>query len=475
MMTRRNLNDLVTQESEADIILEVKNLNVHFFTRRGEIKAIRGINFYVKRGEVLGIVGESGSGKSVTALTLVDLLPSGIGCITEGDILLNGERISDTYKKEYRIIRRKKVKLSQKRTSRKVSNHVQNIRGHISMIFQDPLTSLDPLYKVKAQMIESIMYNNRKMLIKRILEKDDIKKNKKDLVELLNFKGIQAFSEKITNLYGRDGFHQELLMIENSSIGETEKKTRIVKALHAMEPLDKHIIDSLNNQLNNLRKKVWRPNNSKKYRFTGKINRILLQEAELYSIELLELVDMPHPDKVMESYPHELSGGMKQRVMIALGVANKPDILIADEPTTALDVITQYQILYLLKTLNQKLGLTIIFITHDLGVMAAIADRILVMYAGKISEIGPTKYILSEPLHPYTRGLLQSAPSISNKQVDLYSIPGQVPDLLNPPNGCSFANRCSFATERCRNDPPTFNIKGRTVNCWLYEVKENES
>jgi len=286
--------------------------------------------------------------------------------------------------------------------------------------------------------------------------------------------GVKDFIEEIKKLYVNDGFYQELLLIENSTMDDSEKRTRIVKAIQSQEQLSDQTVNNLEARIKNPKSKIWKPKNSRKYRFTGRIDKLLLKEAELYSLELLEFVDMPHPDKVLESYPHELSGGMKQRIMIALGIANKPDILIADEPTTALDVITQYQILYLLKTLNQKLGLTIIFITHDLGVMAAIADRIVVMYAGKISEIGSTKFFLSDPLHPYTKGLLKSVPSIYNERGELYTIPGQVPDLLNPPKGCAFANRCSFALEKCSlEEPPTLLVNGRKISCWLYEGDQN--
>lgn len=468
-----NLHEDTPQRPE-DIILEIRNLNVHFFTRRGEIKAIRGISFYAKRGEILGIVGESGSGKSVTALSLVDLLPSGVGYVTEGDIILNGQKVSDLYKREYRVVRRRKAKLSRRRVSKKLQNRIQSVRGRISMIFQDPLTSLDPLYKVKAQMIESLMFNNRISLMKRVVEKDDLNKKRKNLIDSMASIGVKDFIEEIKKLYGNDGFYQELLLIENSTMDDSEKRTRIVKAIQSQEKLSDQTVNNLEARIKNPKSKIWKPKNSRKYRFTGRIDKLLLKEAELYSLELLEFVDMPHPDKVLESYPHELSGGMKQRIMIALGIANKPDILIADEPTTALDVITQYQILYLLKTLNQKLGLTIIFITHDLGVMAAIADRIVVMYAGKISEIGSTKFFLSDPLHPYTKGLLKSVPSIYNERGELYTIPGQVPDLLNPPKGCAFANRCSFALEKCSlEEPPTLLVNGRKISCWLYEGDQN--
>ena len=465
------INGLKEKDSGSESILKVENLNVHFFTRRGEIEAIRGLNFNLRKGEILGIVGESGSGKSVTALSIIDLLPSSVGAITAGNVILEDKVISDLYKREYKLKQaRNRNKISRRRVPRRLRNEIQNIRGRISMIFQDPLTSLDPLYKVKAQMLESILFNNSSMIIRRILEKADLKKNKNDLVDSLPQMDVKEFTESIRELFGDEGFYQELLLISNSGLSDSDKKVRITKSIDETGDLDTGTMNSLRKQLKSKRKKVWKPKNSKKFRSVDRAKSPLLREALLYSYELLEFVDMPHPEKIMDSYPHELSGGMKQRIMIVLAIANKPDILIADEPTTALDVITQYQILYLLKTLNSKLGLTFIFITHDLGVMAAIADRILVMYAGKVSEIGPTNLFLNDPLHPYTQGLLKSIPSKSGGTEGLYTIPGTVPDLLNPPDGCAFANRCSYVKQKCLiSEPPKIEYKGREVHCWLYE------
>jgi oligopeptide/dipeptide ABC transporter ATP-binding protein len=468
--------DVSPGEGNGEPVLRLDELNVHFFTRRGEVKAIRGLNFSVRRKEILGIVGESGSGKSVTALSIIDLLPAGVGAITSGDIFFDGEKISDLYKSKYRFKERKgAVRLKKTRANRGIENEIQKVRGRISMIFQDPLTSLDPLYSIKAQLLESIVYNDKDTMIRRILDKNDIKGKNPRLMESLNSVPLKEFIQNVLDSYGQQGFYQELLLIGNSGFKESDKKVRVLNSINKTESLSDALIASLKRKLGAKSKKPWKPKNKKRYSRLSKADSLIFEEAILYSLELLEFVDMPHPEKVLDSYPHELSGGMKQRIMIALAIANKPEILIADEPTTALDVITQYEILYLLKTLNSKLGLTVLFITHDLGVLAALADRILVMYAGKVDEIGPTTSVLGDPLHPYTKGLLKSVPITSGDDSDLYTIPGQVPDLLNPPEGCAFANRCEFAKEICKKEePPKAMINSREVHCWLYGDEEHD-
>lgn len=456
-------------EEDDDHILRVNNLHVHFFTRRGEIKAIRGINLNVRRGEVLGIVGESGCGKSVTSLSIVDLLPSRTGVITEGDIFFEGKNVSDLYTKKFTIKRRgKKGKVIERRgESKKAEKGIQEIRGKISMIFQDPLTSLDPLYKVQTQMLESILYNNRKTIIRRILNKSDLKQNRKELVSELQNTNVQEFVETVQREYGNEGFYQELLFISNMNLSESDKKLRIIRSISQTSDLSEQQRGALERKLKQKRK-VRKPQDRKKINLNTARDPIT-KEAILYSLELLEFIDMPSPERVLESYPHELSGGMKQRVMIGLAVGNNPDLLIADEPTTALDVTTQHQILYLLKNLNERLGLTIVFITHDLGVMAAMADRIAVMYSGKIAEVGPSGHFFTDPLHPYTKGLLKSVPVEGMKSKKLFTIPGQVPDLLEPPLGCPFADRCEEVMDICTEKAPPITVKdGREVYCWLY-------
>lgn len=306
-------------------ILEVKDLNISFHTFSGEVQAIRGVNFDLHKGETLAIVGESGSGKSVTTKSIMRLLPPGNSEIKSGEILFNGMDIT---------------KLSERQ--------MQKIRGKdISMIFQDPMTSLNPTMKIGKQI---------------------------------------------------------------------------------MEPIRKH---------HNLSKK----------------------EAKERALDLLKLVGIPKPEVRFEQYPHQFSGGMRQRVVIAIALACNPQILIADEPTTALDVTIQAQILELMKALQKKIDTSIIFITHDLGVVANVADRVAVMYGGKIVEIGTVDEIFYNPQHPYTWGLISSMPDLESRGKELYAIPGTPPNLLNPPKGDAFAARNEYAMQiDLEEQPPMFKI-----------------
>ncbi|WP_121604003.1 ABC transporter ATP-binding protein [Virgibacillus sp. Bac332] len=306
-------------------LLEVKDLSVSFNTYNGEVQAVRGVNFDLKKGETLAIVGESGSGKSVTSMALMQLLPKPHGFVKSGEILFEGEDLVNKSTKE-----------------------MQKLRGKdISMVFQDPMTSLNPTMKVGNQIIEG--------LIK----------------------------------------HQNM---------------------------------------------------SK-------------QDAKKKAMELLELVGIPNPEVRINQYPHQFSGGMRQRVVVAISLACNPKILIADEPTTALDVTIQAQILELMKDIQKETDSAIIFITHDLGVVANIADRVAVMYAGKIVEIGTTDDIFYNPKHPYTWGLLGSMPTLDSDEEELFAIPGSPPDMLNPPKGDAFAPRNEFALEiDTVMEPPMFKV-----------------
>ncbi|MFB6468369.1 ABC transporter ATP-binding protein [Cytobacillus sp. Hz8] len=319
-------------------ILDVKQLRTSFFSSDGEVPAVDEISFSVSKGEILGIVGESGCGKSVTSLSIMKLIPQPPGKIVGGEILLNGENI---------------VKAPEKR--------MRQIRGNeVAMIFQEPMTSLNPLFTIGDQLIEAI----------------------------------------------------------------------------------------------NIHKKV-----SKKEAF----NR---------GVEMLKLVGLPRAEQIMKEYPHQLSGGMRQRVMIAMALSCSPKVLIADEPTTALDVTIQAQILSLMKELNEKLGTAIIMITHDLGVVAELCQRVIVMYAGKVVEEANVHDIFKNPKHPYTLGLLKSIPDISEKKERLYSIPGNVPKPGSVKKGCRFAERCEFVQERCKKDtPPLYKVDGHDqyVRCFLHE------
>ena len=299
-------------------LLEVKDLRTSFFTDAGEVKAVNGVSFFLEKGKVLGIVGESGSGKSVTAYSVMQILASA-GKIVGGSIKFNGQELVGAGEKV-----------------------MKEIRGNrISIIFQDPMTSLNPTYTIGKQLMEAIL-------------------------------------------------------------------------LH-----------------------------------TGR-NK---QEARERAVEMLRLVNVNEPEKRMKQYPHEFSGGMRQRVMIAMALACEPDILIADEPTTALDVTIQAQILELMKNLQEELGMAIIMITHDLGVVAQMCDEVIVMYAGSICEQGTADEIFYNPKHEYTKGLLRSIPTTSNDGEPLKPISGTPIDLLNMPKGCPFAPRCENAMRICLRQP----------------------
>lgn len=317
-------------------MLTVKDLRVSFFTYFGEIQAVRGVTFDLSHGEAIAIVGESGCGKSVTAQSIMRLIPDPPGKITGGEVLFNGENLA--------VLPQDKM---------------EKVRGkEISMIFQDPMTSLNPTMTVGSQITEGV------------------RKHKK---------------------------------------------------------------------------------------MSG-------AEAADHAVQMLKLVGIPFPEKRVKQYPHEFSGGMRQRVMIAMALACEPRLLIADEPTTALDVTIQAQILELMKDLKEKTGTSIILITHDLGVVAGLASRVLVMYAGMIIESGPVKDVFHNARHPYTWGLLKSVPRLDEAaKQKLRSIPGQPPDLFNPPKGCPFAPRCEYAMQICLHQQPEFSetAPGHGVACWL--------
>ena len=315
-------------------LLEVKDLHTSFFTDAGEVKAVNGVSFNLEKGKVLGIVGESGSGKSVTAYSIMQILASA-GKIVGGSVLFNGKELIGSGEKE-----------------------MKDIRGNrISIIFQDPMTSLNPTYTIGKQLMEAII-------------------------------------------------------------------------LH-----------------------------------TGR-NK---QQARERAIEMLKLVNVNEPEKRMKQYPFEFSGGMRQRVMIAMALACEPDILIADEPTTALDVTIQAQILDLMKQLQKELGMAIIMITHDLGVVAQMCDEVIVMYAGSICEQGTADEIFYNPCHEYTKGLLRSIPTTSNDGERLQPITGTPIDLLNMPKGCPFAPRCDNAMKIClREKAERMQINDdHQAACWM--------
>lgn len=324
-----------------DKLLEINDLKVSFFTPAGEVKAVNGVSYSIEPGRVLGIVGESGSGKSVSSYSVIGLVDKP-GKIVGGTITFDGKDISAMTRQE----------------------KLQFAGNEVAMIFQDPMTSLNPVFTIGNQIAEALYHK-----------------------------------------YGR------------ISKGEIEKR----------------------------------------------------------SIELLTLVGINEPVKRLAQYPHEFSGGMRQRAMIAMALAGSPKLLIADEPTTALDVTIQAQILELLKDIQKKTGMSIVLITHDLGIVADMADDIIVMYGGKIVEKGTVYSIFQNPRHPYTKGLLRSLPDLNAKGSKLIPIKGNAIDLLNLPSGCAFSPRCEQCLKVCINHmPPDYKeADGHTTSCWLMDKRTN--
>lgn len=321
-------------------LLTIDNLRVNFKTYGGEVQAVRGVSFYVDKGETVAIVGESGCGKSVTAQAIMGLIPNPPGKIVGGKVVFEGAQISHLPKKE-----------------------LLGIRGtQIGMVFQDPMTALNPTMKVGTQIVEGFVRS-----------------------------------------------HQ-----------------------------------------------------------------VSKEEARKRAIEMLSLVGIPDPEKRIDQYPHQFSGGMRQRVVIAIALACQPKLVIADEPTTALDVTIQAQILDLLKRLQEEQELSVVIITHDLGVVAEIAHRMVVMYAGMVVETGTVEDVFANPRHPYTWGLMRSLPRLDEGEKQrLIPIEGSPPDLFHPPVGCPFAARCDFAMEICEQQMPVTGEFGRghQAACWLHDPR----
>ena len=320
-----------------EILLDISGLSVRFFTYQGIVKALEDVNLIVSKGEILGLVGETGCGKSVLARSVLRLIADPPGKISGGKIFFKGEDILGASKRRLRSIR----------------------GNEISMIFQEPMSSLNPVFRVGNQMMEVVMLHQR---------------------------------------VGRG-------------------------------------------------------------------------EARRVCVDMLSQVKMPDPDAVLSKYPHELSGGMRQRAMIAMELSCRPDLLIADEPTTALDVTVQAQVLTILEELTRQTGVSVLFISHDLGVIAQICERVAVMYAGRIVEISPVRKLFSNPGHPYTRGLLKAVPQVDEERETLNVVPGVVPGLIHPPGGCRFHPRCEEMREPCsRIVPHPVEIEpGHQVACHLWD------
>lgn len=455
-------------------LLSVEGLRLSFVTRSGIIQAIDDVSFEMKSGETFGLVGETGCGKSQTAMAIIRLTPEG-GVIESGKIWFDGNDLTKNIKHEFTIVRKDsqvKVKKNKARL-RRLNVEMSKIRGkEISMIFQEPMTSLNPLLTIGRQLSEVATKHSLNVIINRVLSRNDAK------IEQLREIARLAVGQRLTRedlveaarLRGLEGLADQIWFIQNRRDLGTNQRMQAVCDLAQSK-----VSNATKTYLTTLRKTQGKV--PFKYRTLNAIPFVrrwfageVAEEARMISFEMLSLVDMPNPLTVLNQYPHELSGGMRQRVMIAMSIAAKPSLVIADEPTSALDVTVQAQILDLLRELKRTFQVSILFISHDFAVIAEICDRVGVMYAGNIVETADIKELFSNPKHPYTQGLLAAIPKYGDKRETLSAIKGQVPNLMHPPAGCRFSTRCPYAFEKCNQKPPYVEVnKGHMVFCWLYE------
>lgn len=399
----KSANSIHLGESEEDseVLINIDNLTTYFYTEEGVVKAVDGVSFDIFKDEVLGLVGETGCGKSVTALSILRLVRAP-GKIVNGSITFQGINLLELSKEEMRKKR----------------------GNNITMIFQDPLNSLNPVINCGKQVSEVFFLHQKDMLKKELLEKRVIREK--------TVEEYKALKKQLKTLQSED---------------------------HATEE-DK----------NNLMEKIKKLKEATK---KPTLKSLALDHSE----EILQEVGIADARNILSRYPHELSGGMRQRVMISMGLSCNPVLLIADEPTTALDVTIQAQILDLMKTLRKKFNTSMLMITHDLGIIAETCDRVVVMYSGNIVEYATAKNLFSNPRHPYTIGLLGAIPSIEKKDQKLITIRGMVPNLIYPPSGCRFHPRCDSRLEICdKVKPPLNEIEPRYhIACHLYDPKYKDS
>lgn len=456
-----------------DKVLSVNNLAINFKTDNGILKAVRDISFDLNRGETLCIVGESGSGKSVTSKAIMGILANN-AIIESGNIIYRGENLLEISEEQF-----------------------YKIRGHkIGMIFQDPLSSLNPIVRIGKQITEAMMINSDKLKIMyNDLISDDLIRYKNTVakmnIEISNEK--KKLEEFITVTNGQENLSREereankKLIAEKKHafkefeeatkkkyqgkakelkavLDETEKKAKqqVEEYKEKVTKEHKAKLTELNNKLAQASSKeeklaVKDEIEQEKLNFTNTL-KITKAEAKRRALEIMREVGIPEPEKRYKQYPFEFSGGMRQRIVIAIALTASPEILICDEPTTALDVTIQAQILELINKIKAERNLSCIFITHDLGVVANMADRVAVMYAGKIVEYGTAEEIFFDPKHPYTWALLSSIPDVDSTE-RLEAIPGTPPNMIYPPKGDAFAARSKYAMNiDFREEPPMFKI-----------------
>ncbi len=502
------------------MILRVRNLRTYFYTYDGVVKALDGVSFAIRQGETLGLVGETGCGKSVTAFSVVKLISDPPGRIMSGEIrfrdvnLLFGLEHEAKFK-PVRHTNRVKVRRSFGRVRLSQERMAAVRGGGISMIFQEPTAALNPIMAVWDQITEALLLHRGPEVIDGILgahpaapeaaaEIDACAEVARDR----NPERLRAACRRLGEAVNLPSFATQAFHRLRGGLGDAEANAADLRgALRHRRPSglqraflrrERRVME-LRRDLRSIYLAEMREERPMAVRrraaqfrilalrlrtfyfglwgIRSYVRRPLRDETFWRTVRLLESVSIANPVNVARGYPHELSGGMIQRVMIAMALSADPALLIADEPTTALDVTIQAQILELMRDLKQRVGSSILLITHDMGVIAEVVDRVCVMYAGVVIEIAPVRDLFRRPLHPYTQGLLNSIPRMDDPGKRLESIPGSVPNLINPPTGCRFHPRCPHAMPICKEQRPPMTVEGEdhVVACYLYHGPEDRA
>jgi peptide/nickel transport system ATP-binding protein len=496
------------------VVLDIRDLKTYFYTYDGVVKALDGVSFKIRRTETVGLVGETGCGKSVTAFSVTGLIPDPPGRIVSGHILFRGADLLWGLEKQAKfkpVPKTNRVKVVRRfRMIKAAMNRMSAVRGSgISMIFQEPTQAMNPIFSVSNQLAETILLHTGRDVIDQLMASTPDAPEVVAALERLTDAAGKGSSEDVRSIAVEVGTAANLATVGTQAYylaraaGPMAAESlpefkRALRRLH-LRPLQRaymrhqRALLQLHEEqneiyLSEMRNGKTEPGRHRAIRrrrlslslrglhyklwgIRGMARKPLNDELFWRSVRLLEGVSIANPVQVARSYPHELSGGMLQRVMIAMALSTEPDILFADEPTTALDVTIQAQILELMLDLKHRVGTAILLITHDLAVIAEVADRVCVMYAGQIVESAAVRDLFRRPLHPYAQGLLASIPRIDQPGRKLESIPGSVPNLIFPPTGCRFHPRCPYAMPICKESRPPTTVEGEdhTVACFLYK------
>jgi peptide/nickel transport system ATP-binding protein len=499
---------------ESKVVLDIQDLKTYFYTYDGVVKALDGVTFQVRGGETTGLVGETGCGKSVTAFSVTRLINDPPGRVMSGKILFKDADLLWGLEREAKFIpvkqtNRVKVRRSFRRI-RAANERVASVRGRgIAMIFQEPTQAMNPVFSVSNQLGEVLLLHRGVEIIDEMLAADPnapeagaaidallaaaSEGNREqtvaaaahlgEVVKLPTFGTEAYYIVREAGSSARDMRPELLRALRRRRLSGSERRylAHRQRLLVALRQINQEHFEEM-------REGAYRYGPIRRLKFRDRIERWshfyyglwgihrrilrpLNEELFWRVVRQLEGVSIANPPQIAKAYPHELSGGMLQRAMISMALSSEPDVLLADEPTTALDVTIQAQILELMRDLKTRVGTAILLITHDLAVIAEVADRVCVMYAGNIVEQGPVREVFRRPLHPYAQGLLASIPRLDQPEKELSSIPGSVPDLIRPPSGCRFHPRCSYAMPVCKEARPPMTLEGpeHSVACYLYK------